>query len=431
MKEFWSTVEIEKAVEQFFNTYVPRGESVVFAFSGGVDSMALLHIVQKFSDWPIHVVHFDHGWRKESGSEAKILEKMVEQMGLPCKIVQLDKGKGNLEDWCRKERFRLLREYALSLGASYILLAHQADDQIEVVMKRFLEGSSVTKLRGMRPIEHRNGVNILRPLLTVRKKEMLAYLEDRFYINDPTNKDCAFLRARMREQIFPELRKSFGKDFSNSLLHIAQEAAEIETFVERTVKEAFICHEVAGGFVVFPREESDPFLIKSLIRSMQERLGVKTLSRQQIDGAAFAFCDSRSGQKRFFSKSVALYVERGFLALFTRQLKAISPIECSEQSGQCQVGDWTVIWEPSSVQEVERENWISLFQGKEQRWYIPQQPFTVCSIDKRLKPSSLRPYLPAIAQSLGLVADPINRYTVSLPLGSWATCVKINLGDHG
>src|SRR5439155_14258978 len=84
----------------------------------------------------------------------------------------------NLENTARQARYRWLTEIAQQTGAAWIATGHSADDQAETVLHHFLRGSGLQGLAGMAECRRLvPGVALVRPLLTIRRRELLAYLE--------------------------------------------------------------------------------------------------------------------------------------------------------------------------------------------------------------------------------------------------------------
>ena len=395
--------------------------------SGGVDSSALLHLLCE-AGCIGHIVHVDHGWRQESADEASALSERAASLGWPCTIVRLGKAPSgvNIEDWSRNERMAVLSSAAASLGVETVVLAHQADDQAEVVMKRFFEGASLTKFRGMRAVEKRGVLTILRPLLSVRRADIVRFLQERKipHFIDPTNSDTSFLRARMRLEMVPILEKSFGKGVARSLLRVAEESAFLEEFAQEECERRFAIQWTDGAAFVSAPGGAPPFLVGVVIEKIREHLQLPSPSRSVVDGIVRTFCGRPSGARSFFVGEGGFFVESGFFAAFQCRPTPIEEIFCETAAGQRQIGCWTVSWQPSVAAPQSPPDWRSLFAKKEVSWYIPDKPFRICRVsDRRGRAAgqrfiALRPFVPAVAQAFTLVADPLAGYTIPLEPGS-------------
>jgi tRNA(Ile)-lysidine synthase len=100
-------------------------------------------------------------------------------------------------------RLQALGELAAERGATRVALGHQADDQAETVLFRIVRGTGLTGLRG---IPYRRDP-FVRPLLDVPRAEILRYLRRRSIpcVDDPSNADLRFARARVRHRLMPLL----------------------------------------------------------------------------------------------------------------------------------------------------------------------------------------------------------------------------------
>ena len=192
---------------------VGRGEVLVLAISGGPDSMALLDIFRRLAPragWGLVVAHIDHGLRRTSGRDAKLVADYCQGHRLTCivrKIVlptRIRQSQTRVEEVARELRYRALRDIAKAAGARWIVTAHNADDQVETIILNFLRGSGVRGLGGMRLVSG----DIIRPWLVVSKNELLGYVRKHKvpFVIDATNALTRFTRNRVRHKLLPVLR---------------------------------------------------------------------------------------------------------------------------------------------------------------------------------------------------------------------------------
>ncbi|MES2345848.1 MAG: tRNA lysidine(34) synthetase TilS [Chlamydiota bacterium] len=233
---------ILKEVKNFLHSHLKTDQPLLIGFSGGPDSLALLHLLlecRRFFSLNLHLAHVDHGWRKESGIQARELAAKAKELNLPfyLKILTEFSFKGNLEAEARRKRLEFFSEIYQQEGAQALMLAHQADDQAETVLKRILEGSSLLSLGGLKGVYSLEGMQVWRPLLRVSKKALIQWLEKRKLqgIDDPTNRDPKFLRARMRTQIFPGLQVAFGKQATSNLVRLGETGHELKDYLYRKI----------------------------------------------------------------------------------------------------------------------------------------------------------------------------------------------------
>lgn len=231
--------QLVQVIRDFLKSHYQEGKPLLLGFSGGPDSLALLHLLlecRRFFPLDLHLAHVDHGWREASGEEAAALEAMAQNLQLPFYLKTLvSEVSSELE--ARVARY----QYFLSLyekeGFQALLLAHQADDQAETVLKRILEGKNLLSIGGMKASLSLEGMQVWRPLLTVRKKSIIQWLSERGLkaIDDPTNRDPRYLRARMRTEILPSLSKQFGKEVTLNLSRLGAGAQELRAYLQRKI----------------------------------------------------------------------------------------------------------------------------------------------------------------------------------------------------
>jgi tRNA(Ile)-lysidine synthase len=228
---------LEKKVLAFIKENMDGKDPLLVAFSGGEDSLALVHCLSQLKI-PLHLAHFDHGWREESGEQAQSLQRWAQEKNIPF-FTQRSKDKGQSELHAREERYAFFEK--LMKGGNYqaLVLAHHQLDQVETVLKRVFEGAHLFHLKGMLKVGSRKGFLLWRPLLKVSKKEVLDYLKTHHLnpIDDPTNGDLHYLRARMRNQLLPHLSTLFGKEVIPSLERVGDYAASLEEYLHLQTKD--------------------------------------------------------------------------------------------------------------------------------------------------------------------------------------------------
>ena len=208
---------------------------ILAAVSGGADSVALLHLLAQAlpPEGKLAIAHVNHGLRgADSDADAEFVRSLATEYNLRYFEHRLDAGTTLSENASRNLRYDFLVQQAERIGFRYLATAHTADDQTETVLHRILRGTGLAGLSGIAFLRvMTSAVTLLRPLLHVRRSEILAYLESlgKTYREDKTNFENQFTRNRIRNQLLPMLRKKFNPQIDEAVCRLATLAAEHES----------------------------------------------------------------------------------------------------------------------------------------------------------------------------------------------------------
>ena len=202
---------VRERAEQSLSALRLPNEAFAIAVSGGSDSIALMHLAAAWARTheraaPI-VLTVDHGLRKDSKKDAQFVVGAAKNAGLDASVLTWRGAKpdANIESAARDARYRLMGEWCRARGVHVLMVAHSEDDQAETFLIRLMRGSGVDGLAAMRvcaayPNPTFNDVELVRPLLSLTRKELRGYLEGCGvnWLDDPMNEDSRFDRARIR-----------------------------------------------------------------------------------------------------------------------------------------------------------------------------------------------------------------------------------------
>lgn len=208
--------------------------TTVAAVSGGPDSVALLRAMVRLrpasAAGQIVVAHYNHRWRgAESDADEAFVHNLAASLGLPCETGHADQ-RVTSEESARDQRYEFLLTTAHRLGARFVAVGHSADDQAETILFRMLRGTGISGLTGMpRTRQLSEATTLIRPLLSVRRAEVLRYLEElqQPYRSDASNRDVHFARNRLRHEVLPAMQELSTGDVVQNLLQLGRQAAEI------------------------------------------------------------------------------------------------------------------------------------------------------------------------------------------------------------
>ncbi len=236
-----------------------RGARVGVGVSGGADSVCLLHILRDLAaewDLSLTVLHLNHKLRgEESEADERFVREMADGLKLPALVESweregLAEEPANLEEAAREARLALYARAMESGAVERVALGHTRSDQAETALFRFLRGAGTAGLAGIRPA---TAAGIVRPLLSVDREEVVAFLRERGipWREDSSNQSRQFARNRIRHELLPELTREWNPAIVVTLANTADWALAEEDYWEAELarlEPQFM--RAAGGAVV-------------------------------------------------------------------------------------------------------------------------------------------------------------------------------------
>lgn len=225
-----------------------KGNSVIVGVSGGSDSIGLLTILNELKhELGISLItaHYNHQLRKDSKLDQVLVQQYAEKLNLPFVTENSQKSlknlKGSLEDLARQERLKFFKKISLRFNANLIALAHTRDDLAETVLMRLIRGSGLYGLRAILPKRTIHDMHIIRPLLEISKKEMLAYLKIKKIKSreDSTNREKIYFRNLVRLELLPLLKKKYNPNIIGTLTNFAHHTTIDYEYLEAQAKAAY------------------------------------------------------------------------------------------------------------------------------------------------------------------------------------------------
>jgi tRNA(Ile)-lysidine synthase len=218
--------------------------AMAVAFSGGLDSSALLHLAHNYArqhGLALFAFHVHHGISPNADAWAEHCRASCASLGITFdqRRVTLAKAKSGVEAAARKLRYAALGDMCRVHNVRLLLTAHHLDDQAETVLLQLLRGSGSAGLSGM---EAANSAPDLlgnpelvmaRPLLPVGRAALEEYTKANAiaFCDDESNLDPRYARNALRLQVMPALAQAFPgfqERFARSAAH-AQSAQRMLT----------------------------------------------------------------------------------------------------------------------------------------------------------------------------------------------------------
>ena len=304
--------DVRRAVRDGFEAAgLQAGDLVLVACSGGADSLALAAAAAfegpRYPDGDVEsaglkvgAVVIDHGMQPGSAEVAGETAHKLSVLGLyPVEIRSVIVGSdGGPEAAARTARYAAIDKVAEELGANAVLLGHTLSDQAETVLMGLARGSGGRSLNGMAAV---SGI-YLRPLLGITRETTENFCADSGLEpwHDPMNKDEAFTRVRVRQNLMPALETELGPGIAEALARTADTLREDEEVLAELALDAYkkVAKELATRIDIGVREFKDlPLAIRHRVIALAAVvLQAPMLARVHIL-AIDALVDDWHGQK--------------------------------------------------------------------------------------------------------------------------------------
>ncbi|MBN2085034.1 MAG: tRNA lysidine(34) synthetase TilS [Anaerolineales bacterium] len=347
--------DVPEIVERFIRRhglFDPR-EKILAAVSGGADSLCLLLVLHQLG-YALHIGHFDHGLRPESGRDADAVRRAAERLGLPFSLGQGDvrehagRNRMTMEEAARDLRYAFLLQTAKQAGLTAVATGHTMDDQAETVLMHLIRGSGLKGLGGIRPagrIPVRGdkpvdaAICVVRPLLCLTHAQTAGYCAQADWtpLEDSTNQDTGFTRNKIRRELIPRLEE-YNASIVDALSRFAEVARAQDDFLEQAAAKLWdqSAGELAPGLLRYPLESfrNEPLAVRqALLRRAVMRLTgtLEDLAFDQVD-RVLDFVQDVSGPSRMdLALGVDVEVEKEWLVLrFQADLPAAPEWEALE-----------------------------------------------------------------------------------------------------
>lgn len=205
---------------------------LVLAYSGGLDSHVLLHLLSRYKDtYPQHeylAVHVHHGLSDNADAWLAHCQLTAEALGINFvaeKVILTVGNRESLEAKARTARYQAITKHLTS--DSVLLLGQHLDDQLETFLLQLKRGAGVKGLSAMAaqmPFALQAGCQIVRPLLTLPQQALVDYASQAqlTWVEDESNQDPSYDRNFLRHQIIPSLKQRWP-----NIAHAVHRSAEL------------------------------------------------------------------------------------------------------------------------------------------------------------------------------------------------------------
>lgn len=219
--------------------------SFAIAYSGGLDSAALLHLAGDYAvrhGLQVFAFHVHHGLSPNADAWLAHCERecVRRRIRFDARRINLDERKGDsIEQAARNKRYAALSELCRAHQVPLLLTAHHQDDQAETVLLQMIRGSGVAGISGMRRAGAAPGLLgdpdliLGRPLLDVTRNDLESFVvQHRLeYVSDESNADARYARNALRHHVFPSLAAYFP-GFQERFVRVAHHAQAAQSLLD-------------------------------------------------------------------------------------------------------------------------------------------------------------------------------------------------------
>jgi tRNA(Ile)-lysidine synthase len=242
-----------------------RGRNLL-AFSGGVDSTALYHLLEE-EGIPFDLAMVNYKTRAQSDEEEAYARTLAQKADrrLHIETVPMDAKESRFEERARRVRYDFFERLAREHGYENLVTAHQLDDLLEWGLMQLCRGCGVAELVGMAPVQRRKIYTLVRPLLFTPKERLLAYLKEREipYFVDESNLSTRHTRNRFRQQAARFLMEECGEGIARSFRYLLADKRALLPDIDPL----FDCE----ALTLWRRPASDAAAVRQIDRVLKEK----------------------------------------------------------------------------------------------------------------------------------------------------------------
>lgn len=257
----------QKIKKELGRLQVDLSQPFVVAVSGGIDSVVLCELCDHLS-LNFTIAHCNFNLRgKESNRDEAFVRTLGTKYNAEVLVQHFDTAayateqKLSIQEAARLLRYTWFEEVRKEKGASYVLLAHHANDNVETMLMHFFRGSGFQGLTGI-PQRGTYLARSLRPLLPFTRKEIETFAKNEglTWVEDSSNTGVKYTRNFFRNHLIPQLQTVYP-GVEENLMHNIQRFNQTYALYDQLLQ-----------------KEKEKFLYK---KGAEYRVSVKRLMQQR------------------------------------------------------------------------------------------------------------------------------------------------------
>ncbi len=336
--------KVLKAISDY--SMLQGASKIVVGFSGGADSVCLLHILNSLKDdfdYEIIGAHVNHGIRgDEAVRDADFVRDFCENIGVEFKLLNTDCVKiaresgESVEECGRRIRYDFF--YSLANYDVRVATAHNSNDNAETVLFNISRGSTIKGGGGIPPVR---GI-IIRPLIYCSRKEIEGYCRENNlqFVTDSTNLCDDYTRNKIRHKVLPVLEEINSEVVSN-FAHFSSNAREVTEYIQNEALEIIKkCDNGDGTYNVKKLLSFKPVIVREAFVLLFVGWSDKSLERKKIDELYDLL--TKSGRIQVYGNIFAEAVKGSFRFFIKENTEKPEPVCVESFPFKSQFGDYII-----------------------------------------------------------------------------------------
>ena len=227
---------------KYFQTFIKKyrlftvENRLLCAVSGGVDSMVMIHLLQRYGIF-FSIAHCNFQLRgKESLEDESFVKEFSKKNNITCykrcfnTYVYAKKEALSIQLAARRLRYGWFKFLLKKYNYDFILTAHHANDQVETVLYHLIKGTGISGVRGILA----KRATLVRPLLFASKEMIFLYAKKHniAYRTDSSSSSIKYSRNLIRHKVVPILKKINPQLERTAVCSLRKLAATEQIFLE-------------------------------------------------------------------------------------------------------------------------------------------------------------------------------------------------------
>lgn len=309
------------------------GVPLCVAFSGGVDSVALLAALARRDGAGgrgvrarrvLRAIHIHHGLHPNADQWSDHCRKLARHFKVPLTVVRVkvSAARGDSVEAAARDARYTAFAHALKPGEA-LLTAHHQDDQLETVLLQLLRGAGIAGLAAMPDVAPFERGLLVRPLLQRTRAELEAWVREQGLacVDDDSNANDRFDRNYLRRNVLPLIRArwpSAAAAVARSARHAAEARRLLESLARADVERA------ANGAALSVQvlRTLDPDRRRNAVRFWIARAGHSLPDTRRLEEIVGPLLDARADANPFVSwNGVTIRRASGVLSIETSRTR--------------------------------------------------------------------------------------------------------------